>query len=156
MSLMDSEAKLYELSYLISPAMDEAEAKNFHQSIKNIVQETGGLIDEEGEIRKQHLSYPIKKMREAFFAHARFLALPEKLEQIKNALSEKREGILRYLLIQTKRTQITQPFVKKNVAITPEGTVVPPVQVETLTRIPETPAISIEEIDKRLEEILGN
>src|SRR3989344_8123464 len=108
---MDKEPKLYELAYLISPALTEEEARDFHQTIKNKVQDLGGLIDQEGEIQKKKLMYKIEKMYEAYLAFARFMLPAEKIKDLKESIRDKK--ILRSLLVQTKRSTSVprKPFV---------------------------------------------
>ena len=80
---MDKELKLYEAAYLISPAKSEDEAKGFQDALKNCLTGIGGLIEENGSVLKRRLYYPIKKVMEAYFAHFKFLAEPEKLSELK-------------------------------------------------------------------------
>ncbi len=148
---MDKDTKLYEIAYLITPAFTEDEARDFHQKIKNEVLELGGLMDHEGDIKKRRLSYHIAKMGDAYLASFRVMLPREKASQLKTALL--RKEILRSLMVLTGRNPVrslqTKPLHKTTTAESTE-----PVVME----IPETPAESqakIEEIDKKLEEILG-
>ena len=153
---MDKDKKLYEIAYLISPAYSEEEALDFQQSIKNHMQSLDGIIDHEGEVIKRRISYPINKMTEAFLASFRFLLESEKLAEFKSKLNAPQ--VLRSLVINTKRqpARTYRPRVEK--ISEPEriiefgSTLVKPVE---LKQVVEQPAANIEEIDKRLEEILG-
>ena len=58
-TLQHKDQKLYEAAYLISPAYSEEEALAFQQSLKNEVQELGGIIDHEGEVLINSLKYYI-------------------------------------------------------------------------------------------------
>lgn len=146
---MNGELKLYEAAYLISPAKSEEEARGFQDAVKNFLLNLGGLIEENGSVLKRRLYYPIKKVREAYFAHFKFLAEPEKLSELRKKLEEK--DVLRYLLVETKRIpqRIFKPHVFKAM---PTEQVSPEAKIEP--KIAE-PAANIEEIDKKLEEILG-
>lgn len=134
---------------MISPAKSEEEARNFQDALKNFLLNLGGLIEENGSVLKRRLYYPIKKVREAHFAHFKFLAEPEKLSELRKQLEEK--DVLRYLLIETKRIpqRIFKPRVFKAV---PAEQVLQETKIEP--KIAE-PATNIEEIDKKLEELLG-
>ncbi len=150
---MESEKKLYEVAYLISPALTEEEAKDLHQKTKNMVLDLGGLIDHEGEVKKRRLSYPIQKMSEAFLAYFRMTLPANQVAAFKEALNKKE--ILRFLLINTRPIPLRQSsprIITKT--IVPESTLLPKAQ-PLRERIPETPAADVEEIDKKLEEILG-
>ena len=149
---MEKDLKLYEAAYLISPARSEEEAKSFHDALKNYLPDLGGLIEENGAVLKRRLFYPIKKMREAYFAHFKFMVEPEKLSELKKKLDVK--DVLRYLLVETKRVpqRVFRPRVFKSTTI--ENAPVDKIE-KIVEAKPVEPAANIEEIDKRLEEILG-
>lgn len=152
---MDKDHQLYEVAYLVSPAYSEEEAQNFQQTMKNLVQDAGGLIDQEGGVEKKRLAYPIKKMREAHLGSFRFLLSGEKLAEIDSKLKTSKE-VLRHILVHTKRqpprtirTQILRPVAEQGepeIAAKKEEIRQPEIK---------KPASDIAEIDKKLEEILG-
>ena len=149
------QANLYEVAYLVSPAYSEEEAQNFQQTLKNLVQSSGGLIDQEGGVEKRRLAYPIKKMREAHLGSFRFLLSAEKIAEFDGKLKTSKE-ILRHLIVHTKRqpprtirTQVIRPqLVIDEPEISTKKPEAKPVEVKE-------PASDIAEIDKKLEEILG-
>ena len=152
---MDKNQKLYEITFLVSPSYSEEEAQAFQQSLKNEVKSLGGLVDDEGGVLKRRLSYPIKKMSEAHVASFRFLLASEKIQELETKLAVPQ--VLRFLVVNTKR----QP---PRVARAPRiGKIIPehPVLEYNAKSAPEAkqsvlePAANIEEIDKKLEEILG-
>lgn len=150
---MDKDHQLYEVAYLVSPAYSVEEAQNFQQTLKNLVQDLGGLIDQEGEVAKKRLAYPVKKMREAYLGSFRFLLAGEKIAELDNKLKTSKE-VLRHLLVHTKRqpprtirSQILKPSL-----IPPADK---PEKVHKTENAPLEPASDIAEIDKKLEEILG-
>ena|SRR3989344_9250058 len=143
---MDKDKQLYEIAYLITPSMSEEEAQNFHQTVKNEAQGMGALIDEEGRVEKRRLRHLINKNTEAYLAYFRFTFESEKISDLELKIKANK-NILRHLTIKTKRhiqkTFSTRPFkTSENLK-------------ETLTPKEEIPAANIEEIDKKLEEILG-
>ena len=144
---MDKDKQLYEIAYLIAPSMSEEEAQNFHQTIKNEAQGMGALIDDEGRVEKKRLRYPIEKSLEAYLAYFRFTLESEKINDLDLRLKNDK-NILRHLAIKTKR-QIQKTFSTRPFKATSEK------PNETLTPKEEIPAANIEEIDKKLEEILG-
>lgn len=157
---MDEDQKLYEITYLISPAYSEEEAQAFQQSLKNEVKNLGGLIDDEGGVLKRRLSYPIKKMPEAHVASFRFLSASEKISGLETKLAVPQ--VLRFLIVHTKRQPIRAARAPRIGKIIPER----PVLEYNLKNAPQSPnleprlpdgqaASNIEEIDKKLEEILG-
>lgn len=155
--MADKDNKLYEVAYLISPAYSEEEAQSFQQSLKNHVQSLGGLIDPptggEGEIIKRRLFYPIQKMTEAYLSSFRLLLAPEKTADLKAKLNSKE--VLRSLLIQTKR-QPPRTYRQRITKITTEESLTPITPKHAVPKQADVrPAANIEEIDKKLEEILG-
>lgn len=150
---MDKDHNLYEVAYLVSPAYSEEEAQNYQQALKNLVQGAGGLIDQEGEVIKRRLAYPVKKMREAHLGSFRFLLSSEKIAELENKLKSSKE-VLRHLIVHTKRqpprtirSQVLKPGVTATSAKPEKAGKPESAQME--------PAADIEEIDKKLEEILG-
>lgn len=146
---MDKDQNLYEIAYLISPAYSEEEANNFQQALKNQVLALGGFVDHEGGVLKRRLFYPIKKTAEAYAAKFRFTLNSEKIAELELRL--KAPQVLRSIIVHTKRqpTRVFRPRVEKSSNIDAEKA-----PRATLQPKPE-PAANVEEIDKKLEEILG-
>ena len=155
---MDSDAQLYELGFTISPSLTEEEAKEFHQKIKGEAQVLGAFIDEEGSIEKRRLSYPIKKVREAYFGFFKFIFSPQKFADLKTKMNV--PNVLRFLLIKTRRApqrQIsTRPMKMADATLNQtENSEYQQTVKKTQKSIDIAPPVNIEEIDKKLEEILG-
>lgn len=151
---MDKDRKLYEITFLISPAYSEEEAKAFQQSLKNEVKRLDGIIDDEGGVLKHRLSYPIKKMPEAYVASFRFLLASEKILKLEIKLAVPQ--VLRFLIVHTKRQPTRAARAPRIGKIIPEK----PVLEYNIKNAPQSPNLettsnNIEEIDKKLEEILG-
>ncbi|QQG42494.1 MAG: 30S ribosomal protein S6 [Candidatus Giovannonibacteria bacterium] len=151
---MDKSQNLYEIAYLVSPAYSAEEAQNFQQTVKNHVQALGGFIDHEGELLKRRLFYPIKKMAEAYAAGFRFTLGPEKIGELESRL--KAPQVLRSMIVHTKRqpARTFRPRIEKV-----SDAERPKLKHAIAVPKPEQPklesAADIEEIDKKLEEILG-
>jgi len=92
--------KIYDLTYLLSPELNENEAQQLAQQI------SAGLADSKiiktETPRMIGLSYAIKKQTTAFLANIIFETEPDKLGEIKNNL-EKEGKVLRFLLTNRKR-----------------------------------------------------
>lgn len=145
----DWKKQLYEISYLATPSLTEEKAQDFHQKIKNESLGLGALIEDEGRIEKIRLSYPIKKLSEAYLGNLKLMLDPEKTNELDLKIKENTQ-ILRILRVKTTRPRqkqiSTKPF-----SVTPKF-ISPQIPKEIKK---EEPAANIEEIDKRLEEILG-
>ena len=144
--------QLYEIAYLISPALEEERARDFHQDIKNKVQSLGGLVDHDGEVRKRRLSYPIQKMREAYLAHARLLLTTNIVSRVKELLAS--PSVLRSLVTHTERPLPPRPM-RAHTIVAPTETRESLVVAKPKSAPAPAPATDIAEIDKKLEEILG-
>ena len=147
---MDKDNKLYEIAYLITPAFSEEEALNFHQKIKNEATKLGGIIDHDGGIKKRKLSYAINKMTEAYLAYFRVILPKESADKLKNDL--RCDEVLRSLFVHTRRNPV-RTFHSKPITKTTTDEAVS-ISAESILSEPENKA-KMEEIDKKLEEILG-
>jgi ribosomal protein S6 len=147
---MESEQKLYEIVFLVSPDQSLEEANQIHQNTKNAVQELGGLIDDEGGVMRRRLSYIINKAEEAYIEFFKFLLSPQKIV----ALNEKMNtpNILRYLIVETKRIPQRAP---KRYKPTPHSDETKEYKDIKEVEKPASSPEQIAEIDKKLEEILG-
>lgn len=127
--------RYYELSYIASSKLNEEELKSLQERIILKLKNEGGILDEETPPLKRTLAYPIKKETEAFLVSLSFFLNGEKIEKIKKEL-EKEKEILRYLLFQKKapKEKLEKEKIKK----------------------PEKPKkVDLEELEEKLEEILG-
>jgi len=124
----------YELAYLISFKLTLEDAKNFSEQIIDWIKKEGGMVDEVRNPKRIKLAYEIKKETEGFLVSLNFHLEPEKLENVVKKM--KSEGqILRSLI-----------FVKK----APKEKELP-----KIPKIKKEEKVALEDIEKRLEEILG-
>lgn len=147
---MDKENALYEIAYLITPAHSEEEALDFHQKMKNEAVQLGGIVDHEGDVKKRKLSYSINQMTEAYLAYFRVILSKESANKLKISLT--RDEILRSLFVQTRRNPV-RTFHSKPITKTTTDEIIP-MSMTTAQREPEN-QVKMEEIDRKLEEILG-
>lgn len=124
--------KYYQLTYLISPELSEGEIKKIEQDILNLLKKEEGVFDKLDSPLKRSLFYPIKKFKEAFLGSCYFFLEPERLKNFEKKLKEKKE-ILRYLILSEKL----------------------PKKIPTAKKIVKPKKVEIKELDKKLEEILG-
>jgi len=136
--------QLYQLDYLVSPDVSEEKAKDFGNKIKSLIEEKGGSIIKTEILIRQVLAYEIKKFNEAFLASLSFNLEPEKLGSVEKELKTGK-NILRYLLFKKKIIRI-KPKRRKAISFIKE--------VKTLEIKPKR-KVELKEIEKKLEEILG-
>ncbi len=137
--------KNYELTYIVSPELSEEELKELESKITSLIRVENGVLSEVRPPVIKSLSYPIKKKRSAYLISLGFQLAPEKLENLERKLKQEAQ-IIRYLLLikpvsgirevmapaRKPRLRAALPKVKK----------------------PET-KVELKEIEKKLEEILG-
>lgn len=102
----DVQIRLYELSFLVLPSVDEKDIEKEFDTIKKNVTDVGGDVNSEEAPQKIDLQYEMvkkiegknKKFGNAYFGWVRFEAEPQNLEGLKEEI-EKNKNILRYLLV---------------------------------------------------------
>lgn len=140
----------YELVYLLSPLLENSDLDVAVNKVRGFINVLNGEIKKENMPEKKKLSYPIKKQLYGHFVANEFQLEPEKIAELDKQLKSESD-ILRFLIVgQEKhkekkvRTRITKS--KKPAAAT---FATPAAKTETK---PER--IKIEELDKKLEELL--
>lgn len=142
--------KIYELNYLIPQTATEEEARALQERINSFIVEKQGLL-EKSDMGKRRLGCPIKKQRMAYLAVAIFGFDPEKIKELEDKIKSE-DKILRHIIVvkrlpkarDSKRRMPHFPAVKTS--ISSES---PSVGKEKIKKV------EIEEIEKKLEEILG-
>lgn len=131
--------RLYELTYLISPEVSEKDLVSLQENIASFIQEKEGLLTEVSPPAEKKLAYPIKKKERAFLASMIFQLKPERLKELEEKLKGE-EKILRYLILLQKM---------------PKKAPSPP-SLSKKKIVEKKPKVELKEIEKKLEEILGN
>ena len=144
----------YKLTYLIPANLDESDIKKLQERINSYIEKEEGILTKSFKLLKKRLGYPIKEMREAYLAVLDFTLDPQKIEHLKKEL-DKEKDILRYLissrpkpLLQKKTIQQREMKLEKE---TPKET--PPGPEKAAPK--KEKKVELKEIDKKLEEILG-
>ena len=136
---------MYELTYIISPISAEINTNAVAAKVRSFI--TGQLA---GEIKKEYisakkrLSYPIKKQNSGFYAAVEFQAGPEKIEELKKFL-ELDSDFLRHLIISAKQGALA----KRPARVKPTAAALPASETGA-----KAAKVKIEELDKKLEELL--
>lgn len=122
----------YELTYLLDPDLTEKEQREQREAILNLITKNGGILNEINLPKKVKLYFPIKKKREGFLADLTFFIEKEKLPEIEKRL-KREKGVMRFLILRKKGER-------------------PAVEIQKFE--PKKEKVSLEEIDKKLKEIL--
>lgn len=146
--------KNYELTYLISPDLSEEELKSLNEKINTFIQEEGGILNTTAPCIKISLTNPIAKKNSAFLFNLDFQLSQEKLENLEKKLKSD-DKILRYIVL-TKKLSKKIPEMRPTIS---RGRRAVWSKTEQKTEqkkiIKPKPKVELKEIEKKLEEILG-
>lgn len=151
--------QLYGLYILIHPSSDEPSVQKLHAEICEIIKKQGD-VKESKECVKQELSFPIQKAVHAHTGTIYFTADPEHIADISNSVKMVDGPLLRHIL--TKETHIPSAesaFImpeEKEPESPPEESTPTQSKPTDPTQQQEKSKITIEDIDKKLDEIMGN
>lgn len=145
--------KLYELTYLLSPELSQEERQELLENITGLLREKGAVLEGSLPSVLKKLGYPIKvikdfssrkkeKKERGYLTSIDFRVDKGKAKEIQEKISGLK-GIIRFMLFSKKERQdLTK---KKISSFTPS---------RTLKEKPEK-KVELKEIEKKLEEILG-
>lgn len=137
--------RLYELTYLISSNLAENEVKSLQEKINSLITENQGTLNEIKETIKKRLGSPIKKQDVAYLTTLNFYLNPNKLDSLEKKIKPE-EQILHYIILSKKQQRVIGISRK----------IKTPSLSSTPLKTPEKPKkVEIKEIEKKLEEILG-
>lgn len=137
---MNSETKLYELSYLLVVESEE-EIHSVNELARAYIENGKGMVLEAAKPSRRHLAYPIQKVSEAYFGYIKFYLPPAQVRALEERVAHEK-GVLRFMIALSKRLEAMATR-------RPKRELVRPLKQE------EKPAADIASIDKKLEEILG-
>jgi small subunit ribosomal protein S6 len=150
--------KIYELTCLISPDLSEKDLMACQEKIVTLIEEEGGILIEGKSPIKKILGYPIKKKQTAFLTTLNFQFWPEELEG-KDPIQKRLENIEKKLKSESKilRYLILAKKLPKKIA---EISIKKPKEITKLPRKekilkPKVEKVELKEIEKKIEEILG-
>lgn len=127
--------KYYELTYLVSPDLQESEVKDIEQKLNSFIQEKGGILDSSLLPERMKLSYEIKKMKQAFLISQNFYLKPEEIKNLENKIRPEK-NIIRFLLFNKKTFKEEKTPKRRSIKKTGKKA-------------------ELKDIEKKLEEILG-
>ncbi len=151
---MENEAKQYELICILGPHLEGADLDNFKQSFEKIVDSNKGRIIHFMEPEKRDLIYPINKQKQGIYLMSHISLEPENIANISKELKADK-NVLRHLItiLDTPSKQKTEkPKAKKPLKIK---------KTASYAKTPENKSadkdekIKLEEIDKKLDELVG-
>jgi len=138
---------MYELTYIISLLSVEGETSPVAEKVRAQIKELGGEAKKEYISEKKKLAFEIKKQNQGFYATVVFEMEPEKIDELNNFLRLNND-ILRHMIINQAELR-TEKVSKKPARIKSADSEV--IAGETASK---TGKVKIEELDKKLEELL--
>ena len=137
---------MYELSVILSAVLEKPDEATLAK-IRNFIIGAGGNIKKENIWEKRRLAYAIKKQAYAHYAFFEFDLTAEKIEELQKMLNLNQD-ILRLLIINKRGVKEEKPRLRPT---RPKASVpAPSVRIEEA----RGEKVKIEELDKKLEEIL--
>lgn len=140
---MKEEHKMYEIGYLLNPLLAEENLENEVSAMRKLIEDGKGFIINEGRPRMLRLAYAIQKIDNAHFGWLKFSSGSESILDIQNDF-KKNKNIIRFLItIAHKENMMARSpkiMAKRKKPVVAEK---------------DKPSIKPEEIDKKLEELLG-
>ncbi|MBI4135588.1 30S ribosomal protein S6 [Candidatus Uhrbacteria bacterium] len=164
----------YELLALLPLTGTDEELTVAASKIEERIRLAGGVVAGGASIHKGRMSYPIKNVRQGYYHLIQFEMEPGQVNEFKRQLTLAQEA-LRFTLTGVShdfKTFVPSPprvsqgahsrFAKPEVSVATLGhatlassTPVAHPQTAVASELEATPKVSMEEIDKKLEEILG-
>ncbi|OGN03936.1 MAG: hypothetical protein A2746_01870 [Candidatus Yanofskybacteria bacterium RIFCSPHIGHO2_01_FULL_44_22] len=145
---MNENAQNYELAFHLNPKLEEPQALEFKQHIEEFITQAGGIVSFSSVPLKTRLSYTVKHQKNSFFTYIQFsLAAPDGIGQINSQLKLEPE-ILRHLFVKLPSEAEKKQEALRQMKIREKAGKKIPVKT--------APAPENKEIDKQLEEIIGN
>jgi len=148
----------FELLYIIPAKFEEAEQKTVKERVDKIIADNNGVIKNHNTWLTRKLSYPINHIRQGIFMLAHFNLDGDSNQKIKKEM-EIDEDILRVSLFKITKQRKPVAAARRPKKILPQSVQKQPEPEEVaITEEPEAEVkekISLEELDKKLEELLG-
>ncbi|HUT96068.1 MAG TPA: 30S ribosomal protein S6 [Candidatus Paceibacterota bacterium] len=159
---MESEVKQYELICILEPHLEEADLDNFKQSFEKIVSDNNGRIIHFMDSKKCNLIYPINKQKQGIYLVSHISLEPKNIANISNELKTNK-NVLRSLItiLETPSEPITEKprkIIKKYATNAKRRQAGPPASQRDEPRSESSSKddkIKLEEIDKKLDELVG-
>lgn len=153
---------VYELGYHILPTVAEEALAEEVDALKALIVQSGGVFIAEEAPQRINLAYKMEKgergkntyFDSAYFGWMKFELSPEKTLELKDAL-ENRPNVLRFLLIKTVREDTRVGWRAELFEERESGVTIAKAPVVGRAPAGERPVISEEELDKSIEELVG-
>lgn len=134
---------MYELIFITDPLTEKIDAESMAK-VRNFITGLGGYVKKENVWEKRKLAYSIKKHLSGFYVVFEFEMEAERIDELQKRLKLD-EDILRFLIINKEGIKGERPRVRP---------LKPKAAAPTRPLEAKGEKVKIEELDKKLEEIL--
>lgn len=148
---MENELKQYELICILNPRLDGVELDNLKQDLEKNINQLNGKIIHFKDMVKRDLAYPINKQHQGIYLIIHVELNPEKIADLSKILKSNTQ-ILRQIInyLETSKETEKPRTIKKPTQIKKFIKRDRPSSVKTAED-----KIKLEEIDKKLDELVG-
>jgi small subunit ribosomal protein S6 len=145
---MENELKEYELTCILNPYLEGSDLDSFKAELERIISTNKGKVVHFMEPEKRELAYPINKQKEGIYLETHIEIEPEAVINFSKELKSNK-NVLRYLLnlLEGPEPELVKPAPK---TLRPRRIIVP----KPKEGKPEE-KMNLEEIDKKLDELIG-
>lgn len=152
---MSREAQLYEIGMLIRPELAEQEAAEVLGTVRSYVEQKNGIIESTIDPKMRQLGYPVQKAVQAYFAAIQFMVNPSVIAEVGRDITGN-DRVLRHMIFSWKK-ESPRPAMRRHIDEGMWGNApsTPVAEVPGKERTAEEKQVAMEEIDKRLDEILA-
>ena len=152
--------KEYEFMYIVPAKLEEAQRDAIITRVSEYIKKFGGTIADHELWMVRKLSYAINHVRQGAYMLGHFSIDPSKLAELERELRLD-EDIIRHLIVvfddhlkmMTKKMKQTKELPQQ---VREEKVAPKPAAKETKKEVVSAEPVSMEELDKKLEEILGD
>lgn len=151
-NLMVKDSKIYEIGYLLSPLIPEDRVNEEISVLRSLIEKNHGLITGEETAKMRRMAYTLKKPNvgsfdSAYFGWIKFMAGAEDFLEAKKEF-EKNANIIRFISLESMQEKAVKKSTADKIAKKRRAAIKP---VDTGPK----EEIKTEEVDKKLEELIG-
>jgi small subunit ribosomal protein S6 len=147
----------YEILYILPMSYTAEEVKPINQKVAELIKTHGGTITKEQDLDKQKFAYPIKNQSHGYYFLYEFDLPTDKLLGLNRILQLTNE-VLRFIVvkkqIKSEEQLQEQARIQEKIAKKREKAKTEEVKVGKIAKEKTKEKISLEDLDKKLDEIL--
>lgn len=96
---MSTESRLYELTYILPPALAEEEVTSVQDTINTWITNQAGEVLKANHWGRRKLAYPIQNYKEGYYIYTEFQSEPKAITDVDRRLRLQAE-VLRHLIVR--------------------------------------------------------